>query len=44
MYPQIVKFDEKNTYYEYFINLIPYVLEGRKEGDGFLKNKYPHLF
>jgi hypothetical protein len=44
MHPEIVKLDEKKSYYEDFLNLRPDVSEGRKEREEFFKKKYPHLF
>jgi hypothetical protein len=44
MHPEIVKLDEKKSYYEYFLNIRSDVSECRKESEEFFKNKYPHLF
>jgi hypothetical protein len=44
MHPEIVKLDEKRSYYEDLLNLRPDVSKGRKERDEFFNKKYPHLF
>jgi hypothetical protein len=44
MHPKIVKYEEKKSYYEDFLNLRPDVSEGRKEREEFFQKEIPSPF